>query len=277
MNRRALLAALLTAPAAVSANAPRVRVAFFGNSHTFTHDVPGVFRSLCKSTGVIDPMVGSLTRPAANLLEIVEKEASLPEFAKAAPDGAPWDIIVVQEQSGHSSGGADNAKVMNEFQEGLIRIIDAARSTNPNLVVILYQTWPWHESEWATGQANLAVMGNSYEEMHRRMRNTNARAAAAAREHLKGSTVKVLVSPVGDFWVKVHKAHPEIDLHNPGDANHASPAGAWLAATTIVGTAFGKVVMEKVNHSVDVHYSVTGRILKVLINQPEIFHQAGKE
>jgi hypothetical protein len=251
-------------------------VAFLGNSHTYTHDVPGIFRAMLKSTGKIDPMVDSLTRPAAPLIEVVREERYFSSFVAEAPDGAPWDIVIAQEQSGHSSGAASDETKRKEFHEGLISIIDGAKQRNPNLVVVLYQTWAWHQSVWDSGEANLAIMGKSHDEMHQRMRQSYALAANAAREHVKGTGVKVIVSPVGDFWTRLEKKQTAIDLHNPGDGNHASPAGAWLAAATLVGSCFGRDLLKDVKALDGITEDVSKQLREALLSQPEIFHNAGK-
>lgn len=86
--------------------------------------------------------------------------------------------------------------------------------------------------------------------------------------------VRVQVSPVGDFWMEVLQLHPEIQLYS--DANHASPAGAWLAAYVLLGTIGGRAVIENAGWKGPIDEPTAVKLRRVVLDRPDIFHNAGK-
>ncbi|MDZ4288820.1 MAG: twin-arginine translocation signal domain-containing protein [Prosthecobacter sp.] len=257
------------APAS-AAEAPTVGILFFGNSHTYTQQVPMLFDKLCLSSGQFKPAIRSVTNGGVSLTELLDD----PRVLKTVTDPHQWDVIVLQEQSAHAAAAATFKEPADAYADAIRRFTSLFRERNPNLLVVLYQTWPRNFAKWPEDAPNQALFGKSQADMHQRMRLANARAAQALSDHLKGTNVRVLVSPVGDFWMQVLRQHPEIPMYD--GENHASPAGAWLAAYVLLGTILGRTTLEKADWSGTADKATITKLRLLVLAHPEIFHQAGK-
>jgi hypothetical protein len=280
MNRRDLLQRIVLGSSCVTiplfGQPPSVRVLFFGNSHTYTHDVPTLFAALCNSTSMFTAMVDAVVDGGVSLKKLASDYPKTKALVTGAADGKPWDVLVLQEQSGQSCLGGLDAGVLADSTRAAHELIDLYKAANPNLVVILYQTWARHPREWTEGKAVVDVMGANAATMHRRMRDTHKLLLASCQEHVKGSKVKVIVSPVGDFWAAATKAHPEIDFYNPNDNNHASLKGAWMAALTILGSVAGRDAIVRASWHEGLSTEIAESLRKLLLDRPEVFREAGR-
>lgn len=247
-----------------------INVLFFGNSHTYTHQVPSLFDHLCRSSGQFNPLIGSVTDGGVSLAQLLDD----PRVIEAAAAKTKWDVLVLQEQSTVTASAPAFNETAKSFADAISGFTSLFRVRNPDLLVVLYQTWPYNPPTWPVNASAHALFGKSQEEMHQRMRLANARAAESLRAELRGTNVRVLVSPVGDFWMQVRRAHPNIQLYS--DSNHASPAGAWLAAYVLLGTIGGRATIERAAWDGSLDKPITDSLRQVVLDNPEFFHQAGK-
>lgn len=176
--------------------APALALLFMGNSHTASHDVPGMVAAL---VGGVRPgrAVEALSAPGSMFLDERAADAASLQLLRSRP----WAAVVLQAQKYSSSGLFEHSTA--EAKD----LIRAARAQGAQPV--LFPEWP------------------------RRGVNETARIfdlhAAIARE------APACVAPVGQAWDLALARHPALALH-AADGNHATLAGAYLAAVVIAAT-----------------------------------------
>ena len=92
---------------------------------------------------------------------------------------------------------------------------------------------------------------------------------------MKDSAARILISPVGDFWYRSSKDLPGVPLHRD-DGSHPNQAGTWFKAMTLLGTIGGRECIVKANWKPELPAGATESLKKLLLDHPEIFHNAAK-
>lgn len=253
---------------------PTVRVLFVGNSYTYFNKMPEMFDAMCASTGVLKPLVGSVTDGGLNLADHVRRNELVRALTNGArSDGKPWDVMVLQNQSVLSAAAAVDPNVAAGWAQAATTITTMAKQSNPNMLVILFQTWARHPKVWKNGGADIPMMGENAEVMHQRVRGSVQAVFNAVQPHLADTQVRMLISPVGDFWKQASADLPAVEIYNE-DGTHPNPAGSWLTALTILGTVGGRDCIEKCSWTGEVPTADAKSLKKVLLDHPEIFANA---
>ena len=188
-------------------------ILFLGNSMTYFNDLPTVFMNLSRSGGF-----------AAEVYELTEGSYRLEYFADETDEvGAQvydalksydWDYVILQEQSGISTIGAE------EHMYPAARTLDSMiREANGESVFLM--TWAYREG------FSLPLLGlefkNTREEMQTQMAQNYGDIAAE---------LDALLAPAGIAFMRCSANYPEIELWDE-DGNHPSPAGTYLAACVL--------------------------------------------
>ena len=188
-------------------------ILFLGNSMTYFNDLPTVFMNLSRSGGF-----------AAEVYELTEGSYRLEYFADEtdevgaqvydALESYDWDYVILQEQSGISTIGAE------EHMYPAARTLDSMiREANGESVFLM--TWAYREG------FSLPLLGlefkNTREEMQTQMAQ-NYRDIA--------TELDALLAPAGIAFMRCSSNYPEIELWDE-DGNHPSPAGTYLAACVL--------------------------------------------
>lgn len=188
-------------------------ILFLGNSMTYFNDLPTVFMNLSRSGGF-----------AAEVYELTEGSYRLEYFADEtdevgaqvydALESYDWDYVILQEQSGISTIGAE------EHMYPAARALDSMiREANGESVFLM--TWAYREG------FSLPLLGlefkNTREEMQTQMAQ-NYRDIA--------TELDALLAPAGIAFMRCSANYPEIELWDE-DGNHPSPAGTYLAACVL--------------------------------------------
>jgi hypothetical protein len=215
---RLLVVALLALSTPVSAQSrDTLDVLFIGNSYVYYNNLADQLADMSEAleTG---PLIRTRhhLHGGYSLLRHLE-DGHLPDVVGGgAPDGAPWDVVVVQEHSRLGVPYADeqSGRLGNDsgFRAGLAGVMALVRPTGAR--VVLYQTWA--KEAWP-GQTR--PLAEAYER--------------AARDY------GVEVAPVGRVWALVRDELPGVDLFHP-DGSHPSPAGSYLAAVVFYATLTGR-------------------------------------
>jgi hypothetical protein len=172
-----------------------IGILFVGNSHTSSHDIPGL---VCEMIRFEKPEKSVASHQiAVNFLEDLEHDSS---WRKEIESGS-WKYLILQAQKISMSGTANYSR-----QQGL----DMARfAKERGMTVIFYPEW---------GLKGVAGDGPKQERVYREM------------AHEAG----VGVAPVAVAWDLALAEHPELPLHS-ADGNHQSPMGAFLTAAVLCG------------------------------------------
>lgn len=192
-----------------------VDVFFVGNSYVYYNNLAAQVEAISSE------LDGPLLRTAHHLhggftlLRHLD-DGHLPDvIGTPAPDGQPWDVVVVQE---HSRLGVPYADAVAgtlgshaPFLEGADGVMELVRSVGARPVY--YMTWAKEAYPTQT------------EALERAYREAGGRHRAD-------------VAPVGLAWARVRDERPDIVLFDP-DGSHPSPAGTYLAACVLYGQLTG--------------------------------------
>jgi Domain of unknown function (DUF4886) len=144
----------------------------------------------------------------------------LTNFTKAR---APWDIVVLQEQSQRPAEAVNSAYELNQFLYGGTNLAQIALDQGAK--VILYETWARR-----LGHSELAPYNNDPIEMQDRLTQSYNRL---------GSLLGIKVAPVGEAWEDSILTNPRLELH-AADGSHPNTNGAYLAAAVFYEIITGK-------------------------------------
>ena len=169
-RRRLLLAGLAACGwhAHAADEAPHVRILFFGNSYMAHNRLPGMVGELMLSSKVLAPHIGSHLLGNYTLEQHSTNADGLALLKQGADDGKPWDVIVVQEQSLMSAAAAVDAKVREQMEGGLSKLVSLAREVNPQVLVVDFQVWSRQSSRARNQRRRMPVSTSRMRTRHRR-------------------------------------------------------------------------------------------------------------
>ena len=175
-----------------------MRILFIGNSHTYYHDMPQIFKTICEENE-IDVSVTMLAHGGKGFMFHVNE----PEARFNILFGG-YDYVILQHTA-HPMGD------LAEMEEGASQLIEWIRQAGA--APVLYMTWQAKR----LGYAEQKPMTDAYLRL--------------AQKH------GCAVAPVGEVWWNFISQNPEISLFSD-DGEHANETGARLAAYTIADTIF---------------------------------------
>ena len=188
------------------------QVLFIGNSHTFNHDVPGLFESMARAGGhsVKADMVahgGWTLLDHAQSSETIEKIRS-----------SEWDYVVLQEQGDVPSFPGSREREMYPAIRGLHNEISASGADT-----VLLMTWGHRDGSLAEGVGGYG-----------------AESAVVETAYVKiGNELDVAIAPVGVAWWLAMQSDPDLALW-VDDGNHATKEGSYLAASVLYHVILGQ-------------------------------------
>ncbi len=175
-----------------------MNILFIGNSHTYYHDMPQIFKRICEKNEIA-VSVTMLAHGGKGFMFHVDE----PEVRFNILFGG-YDYVILQHTA-HPMGD------LSQMKEGASRLIAWIRQAGATPV--LYMTWQAKRY----GYAEQKPMTDAY--LH------------LAENH------GCAVAPVGEVWWNFIAQNPEIPLFSD-DGEHANAMGARLAAYTIAETIF---------------------------------------
>lgn len=259
--------------AAAANAAPQVRILFLGNSYTALNGLPAMVGELLLSSKLLAPHIGSYLQASFSLERHSTNQEGIALLKQGADDGKPWDVVVLQEQSILSAAAAFDEDAKKLMENGLSKLVKYAHELNPKVLVVDFQVWARHESQWKKASELTLLTGSTPEEASARIRFANATAVKVARQN--NPHTQILVSPVGDFWQLVHEEYPALPLY-ADDGEHPDVLGTLLSALVIVGTIGGREAIEQSNWIAECPALQVAKVKKVLLDHPEVFKAAGK-
>lgn len=251
---------------------PHVRILFLGNNDIAQNRLPATVGELLLSSKMLAPHVGSYLQEGHNLDRHSQDAAGL-ELLKQGADGKPWDVVVVQEHSVFSAAAAVHEEARILMNQGLSKLVAAARSQNPQVLVVVLQIWTRSETLWQKGDKEALRTGPSLQQARQNIHRGNALAVQAALKDNPGA--QILICPVGDLWSLVLESYPAMPLYQENGI-HPDKLGTLLAGLALTGTIGGREVMEKATWLGDLPFSQVARVKKVLLDHPEVFKDAAK-
>ena len=226
----ATAAGLRAAPAA----GKPLSILFIGNSYTSVNQLPSIVQAMAASAGYAKPEVGANLPGGRTLLQHSQNPKTLELVDQGSGGGAPWDVVVLQEQSQTPAFAEVNPGIRQGFLDGAKSLCQRIRKRSPNARVVLYQTWARHAEVWETKPAEVQALGASPGEMQNRIRKSY-QALAEAMNH--GAGRDVFIAPVGDTWeINYRSPHP-VRLHG-NDGSHPNPSGSYLAGLVLFATIY---------------------------------------
>ncbi|MEM9379697.1 MAG: DUF4886 domain-containing protein [Planctomycetota bacterium] len=223
-----LLTLLLAAACAPGALAQSLDVLFLGNSYTARNDLPALFEGLCAagghavSTDRNTPGGNSLGAPQSTGQNHASNPGSLGLIASRS-----WDIVVLQEQSTIPTIPFGLA---NWMTPGAQALRSAALVSNPDVRVVLYETWGRRDGGQFTWAGQTSPFFPDFGAMQ---------DALTAGYVTCGDAVGAEIAPVGRAWRRTRQTFPSIELFN-ADGSHPSPAGSYLAACVLYARILGE-------------------------------------
>jgi len=192
------------------------RILFLGNSYTYGNDLPAMVGNLASGAGLsattskIANGGWTLTRHVANSLGTVR--------------GGDWDAVVIQDQSQRPS--FPKTWVYQNILPETAAIVAAVReSVNPCAVPVFFQTWGKRD-----GDKHNCNNGNyfcSFDGIQDRLTESYSTFAYTNQP--------ARVAPAGEAW----RGYTDRASLFAGDGSHASRAGTYLTACTILETIWG--------------------------------------
>lgn len=221
-----------------------MKVLFIGNSYTFYNDLPAIFCTLARDSGM-DVQVDSVTRGGWFLHKYLDVENEHSAKLRALVAENHYDLCVLQEQSLAPAIGYDI------FRDGATRLKAYLAPAVDRF--ILYATWGRKEGHAALEQHNLTTesMMEALEEAYCRL----------------GSEIGAAVAPVGRNFARIREKMPELELYDR-DLTHPSYAGSCVAALTLYRRIFGMLPADV--SSLQLSKRELDAVLEVVANQKDL-------
>jgi hypothetical protein len=276
-RRRWLLSAffaLLAQGVSSAANeAPPVRILFLGNSLTYYNILPEVTRDVLARSGVLSPIIDSYAQPGYYLGDHIKDVSATARLKRGAPDGNPWDVLVLQEQSMLHAELCLNAMYTLQAVGPVREFLERAREANPDCLVVLMQVWSRHQRRWDAKDEHAVITGSSAAEATVNIHRGTVTTLKEAKKH--EGAVRILISPVGDFWQLAREKYPKMPLYEEDD-HHPARLGTSLSALVLAGTIGGRQAIEKTTCPEGVPEADFQKLQKLVLDHPEVFKQAGE-
>lgn len=191
-------------------------ILWFGNSYTYTNDIPGLIKAIAVAEGHPAPVIVADLKGGSNLKRHLAQATGSPASNVAHPSlaGKRFDLVVIQ---GHSHDPFDRA----DFVANALAIFTAVRKDpsgqGGNATAMLYQTWASAGDK--TGS-------------HKAVATAYAEAGKAIADAFGADAVRL--SPVGEAFAQLKQ---DASLYKP-DGSHPSPKGSLLSAMVHYRTIF---------------------------------------
>jgi hypothetical protein len=198
-------------------------ILFIGNSFTYYNNMPQMVQSLASAAGAT-AYVGMHAPGGVSVGDIAQgnmahmNNPALFSLIRSRK----WDFVVIQDNQGRFV--RDSAQFpstsVSLVVDGHLRLMDSVKANNSCAKVILFGGWAFKNGS--------PPYGNTGIEMIRRI---------LCNYRVLNDTMKEVISPIGEAWIKGINYLPAVNLWDPDDA-HPSYAGSYLTASVIFSTIF---------------------------------------
>lgn len=209
------------------------KVLFVGNSFTYFNNLPQLVKALADSAK--KPMTFAMHAPGGISVGDISQgnQAHMHNLALyALIRSKKWDVMVLQDNQGRFV--RDSAQfpptTASKVVEGHVRLMDSLKANNSCAKMVLFAGWAFKNGS--------PPYGNTGIEMIKRL---------LCNYVVLNDSMKEVVSPIGEAWIKAINYLPLLDLWDPDQA-HPSLAGSYLSASVIFSTIFNAPA-KNLNHA----------------------------
>ena len=196
------------------------KILFLGNSYTAVNDLPNTIKNLSLSGG--ETITVDSNTPGGCTFQLHSTDAT----SLSKINSAPWDYVVLQEQSQLPSFSP--AQVQAEVYPYAYILDSLIHKNNQCTQTVFYMTWGRKYGDASNCASYPPVC--TFEGMGARLRQSYLEM---------GDMLECAVAPAGMAWKKSWNANPSIDLWI-SDYSHPSIAGTYLTACVFYSTIFKK-------------------------------------
>ncbi|PBQ32353.1 hypothetical protein CNR22_11420 [Sphingobacteriaceae bacterium] len=222
----ALFSLLCFLSVAFSSAQDTTRILFIGNSFTFYNNMPAMVKALADSakikviTGMHAPGGVSVGDTAQGTMAHMNNPAlfSLIRSKK-------WDVAVIQDNQGRFVRDSAVFSGASKVVQGHLNIMDSLKANNNCAKIVLFGGWAWKNGS--------PPFGNTGIECIQRI---------LVNYRVLNDTMKEIIAPIGEAWIKASKHLPSVNLWDFDDA-HPSYAGSYLTASVIFSTIFDTLAL----------------------------------
>jgi hypothetical protein len=229
-------------------------------------------REIIASSGVLRPIVDAVTQGGESL-EGHSYQTRLPEVLRqgAKPDGAPWDVVVLQEKSDLILQAGLNTTLAERSMKAARTISTFSRMRNPAVLMIMLQAGLPHPESFNATPENRAAFPKGASDYAKVTEQGCRRIMLGLRESFAGSEAQALACPAAKFWAAMMERYPGLNMHD-ADKGHPGPRATWLSALALAGTIGGRECIEKANWlAPGVSADDAKHIKALLLEHPEFF------
>lgn len=254
------------------ANPAPLKVLFVGNSQVFFNDMPRLFQELCKSTGLLAPEVGAVTKGSTSIAQHMEGPDLPPVLRRGTPsDNTPWGVIVIQE---HTQVVRDSARDNTVAEKAAAAIADLAgnlKFRNPKTLFVFLEVGAVHVRMYEGVKGFDPKLGPTA--MQREIRAGGENIVRLAKAKLPHEKMRLLLCPAGQFRELARHQLPAINLHD-ADGSHPGPVGSWVTALALLGSIGGRVCIDKATWWGGATEAEAQPLKKLLLDHPAVFTAA---
>jgi hypothetical protein len=219
---------------------PSRNLLFFGNSFTYTNNVPDLVASLATADGYAAPKVFTQTPSGWTLKQHAAKVAAdgpKSIIDGSLPTGEQWDDVVLQEYSTRATTHPDAPTFgdVAEFRQNLQTLVGDVRANSPAVHAVVMETWARGAQASAyypgayTGPAEM--QDDLLDSDKLGLQDLAASFGAGAGD----------IAGVGEGWRAMNW---DRSLYNGSDEYHPSARGSLLAAMIVYDTIYHENVAD---------------------------------
>ena len=201
--------------------ADTTRVLFIGNSFTFFNNMPQLFKTLADSAG-IRVIIGMHAPGGVSVGDTAQ--GSMAHMNNPALftliRSQKWDFAVIQDNQGRFVLDSAQFPSKSKVVQGHLNIMDSLKANNACAKIILFGGWGW--------KYGLPPYGNTGIETIKRI---------LVNYRVLNDTMKEVIAPIGEAWIKAITYLPAVNLWDPDDAHPALP-GSFLTASVLFSSIF---------------------------------------
>lgn len=131
-----------------------------------------------------------------------------------------WDFAVIQDNQGRFVLDSAQFPSKSKVVQGHLNIMDSVKANNHCAKIILFGGWGW--------KYGLPPYGNTGIETIKRI---------LVNYRVLNDTMKEVIAPIGEAWIKAINYLPSVNLWDPDDAHPGLP-GSFLTASVLFSTIF---------------------------------------
>lgn len=197
------------------------RILFIGNSFTYFNNMPQMVKAFADSAGF--PTIIGMHAPGG----ISVGDTSQGNMAHMNNPllfqlirSRKWDFAVIQDNQGRFVRDSATFPGHSKVVQGHLNIMDSVKANNSCAKIVLFAGWAFKNGS--------PPFGNTGIEMIKRI---------LVNYCVLNDTMKEVIAPIGEAWIKSHSQIPAVNLWDSDDA-HPSYAGSYLTASVIFSTIF---------------------------------------